>query len=266
MDIRPSIFARTLTCSLAVSGVAFSQETRTKVILDADMVELFDDGTAMLLLERAPNIDLLGVTVVSGNTPMPAGVAAGARQLEALGSEVPIYEGSRYGIRNWRGNKATPRCWQLNCKSVLSLAGAVIYGRMRATTLMPTRRQNGPTSTSINMARPRPISGYMVWRIRTRMATGTLWIFSSRPSTNIPAVKLVAIGPLTNIARAILKDPSFPSKVAEIVYMGGAFYVPGIRRHRLSSTGGQTLKPPRSASARNGAIRIPNPSRHMAIR
>jgi len=108
MDIRPSIFAWTLTCSLVVSGVAFSQESRTKVILDADMVELFDDGTAMLLLERAPNIDLLGVTVVSGNTPMPAGVAAGVRQLEALGSEVPIYEGSRYGIRNWRGNKAAP--------------------------------------------------------------------------------------------------------------------------------------------------------------
>ena len=33
------------------------------------MVELFDDGMAMLLLDRAPNIDLLGVTVVAGNTP-----------------------------------------------------------------------------------------------------------------------------------------------------------------------------------------------------
>jgi inosine-uridine nucleoside N-ribohydrolase len=40
-------------------------------------------------------------------------------------------------------------------------------------------------------------------------------------------VTIVAIGPLTNIARAILKDPTFPSKVARIVYMGGAFYVPG---------------------------------------
>src|SRR5690606_10917475 len=39
-------------------------------------------------------------------------------------------------------------------------------------------------------------------------------------------VKLVAIGPLTNIARAILKDPTFASNVSEIVYMGGAFYVP----------------------------------------
>ena len=77
-----------------------ADQTRTKVILDSDMVELFDDGTAMLLLAQAPNVDLLGVTVVAGNTPMPSGVAAGVRQLEAMGSDVPIYEGSRYGIRN----------------------------------------------------------------------------------------------------------------------------------------------------------------------
>ncbi len=187
MDIRPSIFAWTLTCSLAVSGVAFSQESRTKVILDADMVELFDDGTAMLLLERAPNIDLLGVTVVSGNTPMPAGVAAGVRQLEALGSEVPIYEGSRYGIRNWRGNKATPEVLAAELQISPITGWEAICDRMRATRLMPIPRQNGPMFTSTNMAKRHPINEYMVWIIRTRMATRTPSISSSTRSTNIPA-------------------------------------------------------------------------------
>ena len=91
-----------LAMAAVAGGVAAAEDEAKKVILDTDMVELFDDGMAMLMLERAEDIDLLGVTVLSGNTPMPAGLAAGARQLEAMGSETPMYAGSRYGIRNWR--------------------------------------------------------------------------------------------------------------------------------------------------------------------
>ncbi len=40
-------------------------------------------------------------------------------------------------------------------------------------------------------------------------------------------VSLVAIGPLTNIAQAVMLDPSLPSKVKELVVMGGALDVPG---------------------------------------
>ena len=93
---------------LAMGGITAAQDEAEgtndvqKVILDTDMVELFDDGMAMFLLDKAPNIDLLGVTVVAGNTPMPRGVATGVRQLEAIESDTPIYEGSRIGIRNWR--------------------------------------------------------------------------------------------------------------------------------------------------------------------
>ena len=60
-----AVFAASL---LIVSGGAVSaQDEVKKVILDTDMVEMFDDGMAMLLLDKAPNIDLLGVTVVAGN-------------------------------------------------------------------------------------------------------------------------------------------------------------------------------------------------------
>ena len=38
---------------------------------------------------------------------------------------------------------------------------------------------------------------------------------------------LVPIGPLTNIAAALDKDPSLPSRVARVVIMGGAVTVPG---------------------------------------
>ena len=63
---------------------------RQKIILDTDMVELFDDGIAMMMLAKAPDIELLGVTVVAGNTWVPEGTAYAIRQLEAIGiTDVP---------------------------------------------------------------------------------------------------------------------------------------------------------------------------------
>ncbi|MBI5374647.1 MAG: nucleoside hydrolase [Candidatus Schekmanbacteria bacterium] len=40
-------------------------------------------------------------------------------------------------------------------------------------------------------------------------------------------VKIIAIGPLTNIAKAILDHPKEMKKTAEIIVMGGAFHSPG---------------------------------------
>lgn len=227
MGIRPSIAVFALACSLAMSGGAFA-EGATKVILDTDMVELFDDGTAMLLLAQAPNIDLLGVTVVSGNSPMPSGVASGVRQLEAMNSDVPIYEGSRYGLRPWRGDRAHPEVLaaELQISPITGWGGYL--------------RPNAGDSIAAN-----PMANWVdVYNFKYGEAPTYDKAYGPShpdPDGNDDAVdflvntvnkypgevKIVAIGPLTNIARAILKDPTFSSKVAEIVYMGGAFYVPG---------------------------------------
>lgn len=40
-------------------------------------------------------------------------------------------------------------------------------------------------------------------------------------------ISLVAIGPLTNIAQAVILDPSLPEKVKELVVMGGTIDTPG---------------------------------------
>lgn len=42
-------------------------------------------------------------------------------------------------------------------------------------------------------------------------------------------ISLITLGPLTNIAKAILKDPKTVSKIKEIIIMGGAIKVPGNR-------------------------------------
>ena len=63
---------------------------------------------------------------------------------------------------------------------------------------------------------------------------------------------LVAIGPLTNIAVAILADPMLPQKVDKLVIMGGAFnltpYGTETPTASRSSTSGWTRRPPRSFS------------------
>ena len=64
---------------------AFPVSAREKVILDSDMVEGFDDGVAMLALAQSPGIELIGVTIVAGNTWVSDGVAYALRQLEIAG-------------------------------------------------------------------------------------------------------------------------------------------------------------------------------------
>jgi purine nucleosidase len=229
VGIKLPIAVCALACLLATAGSVLAQDKKpTKVILDSDMVELFDDGTAMLMLAQAPNIDLLGVTIVAGNTPMPTGVATGVRQLEAISSDVPIYEGSRYGIRRWRGDRSHPEVLgaELQISPITGWGGYL-------------RPDAGDTIDANPMADWHEVYKYKYGENPTYDKVYGLTHpdpegnddavdFLVRTVNKYPGeVTIVAIGPLTNIARAILKDPTFSSKVKEIVYMGGAFFVPG---------------------------------------
>ena len=213
---------------LAVSVVAtpaVAQDGAHKVILDTDMVELFDDGMAMLLLDRAPNIDLLGVTDVVGNTPMPTGVAMGARQLEAIGSTTPIYQGSRYGIRFWRGSNPEALAAEELFSPVVGWAGYMkpylpgIAGDPMAEWDQVYQELYGEAPTYpyvYGPGSPDPDGNDEA----VEFLVNTVHKYPGE-------VTIVAIGPLTNIARAIMADPTFSQNVKQIAYMGGSFYLPG---------------------------------------
>ncbi len=190
-----------------------------KVILDTDMVECFDDGVAMILLENSRNIDLLGVTVVAGNTSMPHGVASGVRQLEILNSTTPIYQGSRVGIRNSRIMPEVMAAEEM-ISPVVSWAGYLRTAR-------DPEKYNGPLFDV--MADWKTVYRYKYNQEPTyKYVKDDAVDFLVEQVNMYPGeIVIAAIGPLTNIARAIMKDPTFPSKVKEIVYMGGSFYIPG---------------------------------------
>ena len=186
-------------------GLAAEKE---KVILDTDMVELLDDGVAMMMLAQAPNIQLEGVTIVFGNTWVETGTAAAIRQLEGMGrTDIPVFMGVNEPTRKDRfAHMAEEK--RLYGQNFDSHKGAAGY--------------------------PRPSSWQQVYRERyhrepelqpRKEATADFIVRTIRK--NPGEVTLVAIGSGANLAAALDRDPSIAGKVKRVVYMAGAFMVEG---------------------------------------
>ena len=181
---------------------------KEKVILDTDMVEMFDDGLALLMLARSPKVELLGVTCVTGNSWQEEGVAYSLRQLELAGiSTIPVFEGARYPLRpqrhanfelerrqfgmghdSWLGSLSIPEpaSWEEAYQKLYN----------SKPTLKPQRQH--AVQFIIDTVRRHPHE-----------------------------VTIAEIGPCTNLALAIRLAPDIVPLVKRVVYMGGAFFQPG---------------------------------------
>ncbi|MHC4521202.1 MAG: nucleoside hydrolase, partial [Planctomycetota bacterium] len=180
---------------------------KEKVILDTDMVVLYDDGVAMMMLANHPDIELLGVTVVPGNTWVAEGTAYALRQLELLKrTDIPVAMGIRHPLR----------------------AG-------RYETLQVERQMFGYSSRYAGcFVRPEPASYRDVYRaefeseaagkpIDTRAVDFLIDQIKAHPGQ----VTVMPVGPCTNLAIAIRMAPEIIPLIKRVVYMGGAFDVPG---------------------------------------
>jgi inosine-uridine nucleoside N-ribohydrolase len=148
-----------------------------KVILDMDPG--IDDAVALIMALGSRDVEILGVTVVSGNVPVDQGVRNVFRITDYLGRKVDIYRGSEKPlIRDLVTSEHIHGSDGLG-DSDLSLRDGI------------TARENA---------------------IKFIVES----ILGER-------VSIVATGPLTNIAKAILIEPNISSKVEEIVVMGGCF-------------------------------------------
>src|SRR3972149_2404907 len=86
--------------SLFIPPPVMSQE-RIKVILDTDLGFASDDAMALLILLQSERVDLLGVTVVTGNDWLRQEVANSLRPLELAGRpDIPVYAGSERPLVN----------------------------------------------------------------------------------------------------------------------------------------------------------------------
>lgn len=170
-----------------------------RVIFDTDPGNGFpgadiDDGLALGLILSSPELTLEAVTVVGGNTAVEQGVLSGLHMLDIAGADVPLFAGSTRPILE------DPAKWR-----------PVLDGFGKAADVIPIWQ---------DIARPRPTT-----RAHSeRAAEAIVRMVNEAPGE----ITIIAVGPLTNVAEAILLDPDLPSKVDQIAIMGGGF---ALRQH-----------------------------------
>lgn len=181
---------------------------REKVILDTDMVDLFDDGLTMLMLAKSDKIDLLGVTCVAGNSWVEAGVASAVRQLELAGID---------GISVLAGIDQPTRTERLE-----RMDQERIEQNIDETTFVGSFAEEKPSdwkATYRAMYGEDPTS---------EIADETAVDFIIRTVKENPGeITIAAIGPCMNLAAAAEQAPEIVPLIKQVIYMGGAYHVPG---------------------------------------
>ncbi len=128
------------------------------------------------------------------------------------------------GVTTVAGNVPQPRVTD-NALAVLALAGNETVGVYRGCErpmlrpLYTAEYVHGPTGLD-GADLPEPTQ-------ERRDAHAVDYIIEACLASDDGTVTLCPIGPLTNIALAIIKEPRISAKVAEILWMGGAFNEPG---------------------------------------
>jgi len=158
---------------------------RRRVILDVDTG--VDDALAIMLAVRSPELEVLGITTVSGNVPVARCTANTLLTLEVLDTpNVPVVSGA-----------AAPLARE-------AFTAAEVHG--------------SDGLGNVTARYPTPL------RQATQGAVGFLLEMIRRFPGELT---LVATGPLTNVAMAIQQDREAMRGVHGITVMGGAIRVPG---------------------------------------
>lgn len=163
--------------------------TALKVIIDTDPGlgepgSDIDDGLAIALALRAPELDVMALTTVNGNVDVDTGTDVARRLAERLGiPELPVLRGA-------------DRPLERDMAPVRALFDAVLGAPEPSTA---PKRLLGPTSDE------------------------PAWSYLARTAREQPGeITVIAIGPMTNLARALQDDPYFAQNVRELVLMAGS--------------------------------------------
>jgi len=161
------------------------------VIIDTDPG--IDDAFALFLAMACPEIKILGITITHGNSTDLQKLAQNACLILALGGhgDVPVYIGESKPVER-------PSEW---CKGAVEVHGHDALGDIQGLQKATKKPEYG--TTAIKCILDACIKKY--------------------PNQ----VTLITLGPLTNIARAVQRDPSLPRFVKNFACMGGAIGVPG---------------------------------------
>lgn len=181
-------------------GVRAEAQARKKVIFDQDTDGIIGGNEdPLIMLLQAGNIDVLGVTVVTGNGWLKQETADVLRLLEEVHrTEVPVYEGAEMPLVMSRW---TP------------VEMVRMYGGTRTDPFLGAYGEFSPGPEVVTAAyRGLP---------RTKPAKGVAAEFIAEQVMKYPGeVTIYCGGPLTNVALAISLHPEMVAMTKEIVFMG----------------------------------------------
>ncbi len=156
-----------------------------RIIIDTDPGQ--DDAVAILLALASPELEVLGITAVAGNVPLPL-TARNARIVCELAGrpETPVFAGCAKPLR-----QALVTAEHVHGKT--GLDGIEVYEPA-----MPLHPQHAVD-----------------------------FIIETVDTAPEKTVTICALGPLTNLATALTRAPEIAPKLQEIVLMGGAYFEVG---------------------------------------
>ena len=171
--------------------------SQKKFIIDADTGS--DDAVAILMALRDPRVDVLGVTVVSGNVPLKQGIINTLSTAELCDVDVKVFAGADkpltreyleiYTLDEFQKHVQTLSSDSVTAQCVHGVDGMGDIG-------VEPQNKNYEEQDAVD---------YLIES------------FNKNPNE----ITLVTLGPLTNIAKAIQKDPSISTKIEHCYVMGG---------------------------------------------
>ena len=155
---------------------------KRKVIIDCDPG--IDDSLAILLAINSPELEVLGLTITSGNEPAQLGAKNALKALQMCQRlDIPVYIGEELPLER------------------------------ELVTAQDTHGEDGVGENFYEDVDAKILYGGVDFIIDTLK--------------NNKDVSIIALGPLTNIAKALMKDKKAFDNLDEFISMGGAFRIHG---------------------------------------
>ncbi|MDH3402100.1 MAG: nucleoside hydrolase [Acidobacteriota bacterium] len=171
---------------------------KIKVIVDQDARgPCSTDMQSVLMFVQSPRVEVLGITIVSGDLWMDQETLHTLRALEIAGrTDIPVYRGAVFPILN---SKEETERWEMQYGRHL-YKGAWNDGMPGPYERVPLPEGEPTTKPTAGHA-----ANFIVDAVNAHPGEVVLW----------------GAGPLTNIALALMLDPELPAKAKELVLMGG---------------------------------------------